>query len=82
MKQIIIDIDIQNIIEIVKKRKGRFSAFLAKYLLSEEMIHDEVESRVVREIRDNLEKNLKIRLHQEGIKARLNIREKEHSGKS
>ncbi len=73
MKRIIIDIDIKNIIEIVKKRKGRLSAFFAKYILHEEIIRDEVERRVVDEVRNNLEKNLKIRLHQEGIKADLNI---------
>ncbi len=76
MKRIIIDIDIQNIIEIVKKRKGRVSAFLAKFFLNEENIHDQVESKVVDEIQKNLEKNLRIRLHQEGIKARMKIHQK------
>jgi len=75
MKRIVIDIDITNILEIVKNRKGRISAFLAKYLLKEETIHNEVESRVVDEIQKNLEKNLKIRLHQEGIKARVNVQQ-------
>lgn len=74
MKRLVIDIDIKNILEIVKKRKGRISAFVAKYFLREEMIHDEVESRVVKEIQKNLEQNLKIRMHQEGIKADLDIR--------
>ncbi len=73
MKRIIIDIDIQNIIEIVKKRKGRLSAFFAKFLVGEEAIRGEVERRVIDEISKNIEKNLKIRLHQEGIKARLEV---------
>jgi hypothetical protein len=79
MKRIIIDIDIQNIIEIVKKRKGRLSAFFAKYLVKEETIRDEVERRVVDEIQKGLETNLKIRLHQEGIKARVDVRQTDPS---
>ncbi len=75
MKRIIIDIDIKNIIEIVKKRKGRVSAFLAKYLVKEETIREEVERRVVNEVHKNIEQTLKIRLHQEGIKAKLDIRQ-------
>ena len=75
MKRIIIDIDIQNIIEIIKKRKGRISAFLAKYLVSEENVRDEVERKVVDEVERNIEKTLKIKLSQEGIKARLNVRQ-------
>ncbi|MFO8028452.1 MAG: hypothetical protein R6U28_01200 [Cyclonatronaceae bacterium] len=75
MKRIIIDIDIQNIIEIVKKRKGRLSAFFANYVIREDTIREEVERRVVDEIQKNLEKNLSIRLHQEGIKARLDVRQ-------
>ena len=81
MKRITIDIDIQNIIEIVKKRKGRISAFFAKYLIKEETIRDEVERRVVDEIQKNIEMNLKIRLHQEGIRARVNIRQEDPSGR-
>lgn len=81
MKRIIIDIDIKNIIEIVKKRKGRISAFFAKYLIKEETIRDEVERRVVDEIQKNIEMNLKIRLHQEGIRARVNIRQEDPSGR-
>ncbi|MDG5767742.1 hypothetical protein QA596_09715 [Balneolales bacterium ANBcel1] len=74
MKRIIIDIEIKNVIEIVKKRKGRMAAFLAKYFVREEAIHDEVEARVVGEIQKTLEKNIGIRLHEEGIKARVTIR--------
>ncbi len=81
MKRITIDIDIQNIIEIVKKRKGRIPAFFAKYLIKEETIRDEVERRVVDEIQKNIEMNLKIRLHQEGIRARVNIRQEDPSGR-
>lgn len=75
MKRIIIDIDIQNIVEIIKKRKGRLSAFFARYFLKEETIREEVEQRVMDEIRKSLESNLKIRLHQEGIRARLDVRQ-------
>ncbi len=75
MKRIIIDIDIKNIIEIVKKRKGRISAFFAKYLIKEDTIREEVERRVVDEVQKNIEQTLKIRLHQEGIKAKLDIRQ-------
>jgi hypothetical protein len=75
MKRIIIDIDIQNVIDIVKKRKGRISAFFAKYVIKEETIREEVERRVVDEIQKGVEMNLKIRLHQEGIKARVNVRQ-------
>ncbi len=75
MKRIIIDIDIKNIIEIVKRRKGRVSAFLAKYLVKEDTIREEVERRVVDEVEKNIEQTLKIRLHQEGIKAKLDIRQ-------
>ncbi len=75
MKRIIIDIDIQNILDIIKKRKGRLSALFAKYLIKEDTIREEVERRVVDEIQKGVEMNLKIRLHQEGIKARVNIRQ-------
>ncbi len=79
MKRIIIDIDIKNIIEIVKKRKGRISAFFVKYVLKEETVREEVERRVVDEVQKNLEQNLKIRLDQEGVKAELNIRQVDSS---
>ncbi len=79
MKRIIIDIDIKNIIEIVKKRKGRISAFFAKYLIKEDTIREEVERRIVDEVHKNIEQTLKIRLHQEGIKAKLDIRQVERN---
>ncbi len=79
MKRIIIDIDIQNILDIVKKRKGRLSALFAKYLIKEDTIREEVERRVVDEIQKGMEMNLKIRLHQEGIKARVNVRQENPS---
>ncbi|MBP3192606.1 hypothetical protein [Natronogracilivirga saccharolytica] len=82
MKRIIIDIDIQNILEIIKKRKGRISAFLARYLVREENVREEVERRVVDEVERNIKKTLKIKLNQEGIKARLNVRQAdENTGK-
>ena len=73
MKRIIIDIEIDNILEIIKKRKGRISAFFAKYLIKEATVRDEVERRIVDEIQKNIEQNLKIRLHQEGVRAKIKI---------
>ncbi len=79
MKRIIVDIDIKNVIDIVRKRKGRISAFFAKHVMNEATIREEVERRVVDEIQKGIEMNLKIRLHQEGIKARVDIRQENPS---
>jgi hypothetical protein len=69
MHQLIIDIEIKNIFEIVKKRKGRISAFIAKYFVREEFVRKEVEQRILQEIKKGLESNLLIKLQQEGIRA-------------
>ncbi|MDI6400651.1 hypothetical protein QLX67_01500 [Balneolaceae bacterium ANBcel3] len=74
MRRIIIDIEIQNTIEIIRKQKGRFTAFMARLFVKEETLRKEVEDRILDEIQKTIAKNLEIRLHQEGIKANLKIR--------
>lgn len=75
MKRIIIDIEIKNILDIIKKRKGRISAFFARYLIKEDTIREEVERRVVDEIQKSIEQTLTIRLQQEGIRAKVKIQQ-------
>lgn len=80
MKRIIIDIKVQNIIEIIRKRRGRIAGFLSKYFLSQERLKEEVESRIVDEIQETVDKTLKIRLFQEGIQARISVKQVDATG--
>lgn len=75
MQRITIDIDVQNIHEIVRKRSGRFTSFVSRYFMKEEKLRKEVEKRVADEIQQALEKLLPARLQQEGIQAHLSIRQ-------
>lgn len=73
MQRITIDIDVQNIHEIIRKRRGRFTSFISRYFVKEEKLRKEVEVRVVDEIQQALENLLPARLKQEGIQAHVSI---------
>lgn len=73
MARVLIEIDVLNAREVIKKKKGRIAQWLASLVYKEDILKKKVEEEICKEIVKALSENLDKEFSKEGVSARLSI---------
>lgn len=73
MAKVLIEIDVLNTHDIIKKKKGRFAHWFASVIYKEADLKKKVEEKICKEVIQSLKENLDKGFQEEGVVAKLRI---------
>lgn len=73
MAKVLIEIDVINTHDIIKKKKGKFTHWFASLIYKEADLKKKVEEEICKEVVQSLKQNLDKGFQEEGITAKLRI---------